>query len=106
MMIKNIALAVLLGTLGTSVCAAEEFQVENIEVKGLQRVALGAALTHIPFNIGDTLNDFRISQSIKALYKSGHFNDIVVSRDGNRVIYRVRERETISEITYDGNKDL
>ena len=106
MMIKKIALAVLLGSLGTSVCAAEEFQVENIEVKGLQRVALGAALTHIPFNIGDTLNDFRISQSIKALYKSGHFNDIVVSREGNRVIYRVRERETISEIIFEGNKDL
>ncbi len=105
-MIKKIALAVMLSTLGTNVCAAEEFQVENIEVKGLQRVALGAALTHIPFNIGDTLNEFRISQSIKALYKSGHFNDIVVSRDGNRVIYRVRERETISDITFDGNKDL
>ncbi len=105
MMIKRIALAILLGTSATQL-AAEEFQVENIEVKGLQRVALGAALTHIPFNIGDTLNEFRISQSIKALYKSGHFNDIVVLREGNRVIYRVRERETISEISFDGNSDL
>ncbi len=106
MMMKKIALAVLMGALGTTAQAAEEFQVEDIQVKGLQRVALGAALTHIPFNVGDTLNDFRISQSIKALYKSGHFNDIAVYRDGNRVIYRVRERETISEITFDGNKDL
>jgi len=106
MMIKKIALAVLLGALGTTVHASEEFQVEDIEVKGLQRVALGAALTHIPFNIGDTLNDFRISQSIKALYKSGHFNDIAVFKEGNRVIYKVRERETISEITFEGNSDL
>lgn len=106
MMIKKIALAVLLGALGTTAQAAEEFQVEDIQVKGLQRVALGAALTHIPFNIGDTLNDFRISQSIKALYKSGHFNDIAVFKDGNRIIYKVRERETISEITFDGNSDL
>ena len=106
MMIKKIALAVLLGTLGTTVQAAEEFQVEDIQVKGLQRVALGAALTHIPFNVGDTLNDFRISQSIKALYNSGHFNDIAVFRDGDRVVFKVRERETISEITFDGNSDL
>ncbi len=106
MIIKKIALAVLLGTLGTSAQAAEEFLVEDIQVKGLQRVALGAALTHIPFNVGDTLNDFRISQSIKALYKSGHFNDIRVYREGKRIIYRVRERETISEITFDGNSDL
>jgi outer membrane protein insertion porin family len=106
MIIKKIALAVLLGALGTTVQASEEFQVADIQVKGLQRVALGAALTHIPFNTGDTLNDFRISQSIKSLYKSGHFNDVVVYREGNRIIYRVHERSTISEITFDGNKDL
>ena len=100
MMIKKIALAVLMGTLGSTVQAAEDFQVEDIEVKGLQRVALGAALTHIPFNVGDQLNEFRVSQSIKALYKSGHFSDVAVSRDGNTVIYRVRERETISAITF------
>ena len=98
MIIKKIAFAVLLGSLGTTVQAEQKSQVEDIEVKGLQRVALGAALTHIPFNVGDTLNDFRISQSIKALYKSGHFNDIRVYRDGNRLVYRVYERETISEI--------
>ncbi|NQZ82493.1 MAG: outer membrane protein assembly factor BamA [Colwellia sp.] len=106
MIIKKLALAVLLGAIGTTVHASDAFQVEDIQIKGLQRVAIGAALTHIPFNIGDTLNEFRISQSIKALYKSGHFNDIVVSRDGNRIIYRVHERETISEITFDGNDDL
>jgi len=106
MIIKKLAFALLLGALGTTAQAAEEFQVEDIEVKGLQRVALGAALTHIPFNVGDKLNQFRISQSIKALYKSGHFNDIKVYRDGNRIIYRVSERETISEITFEGNSDL
>ena len=106
MIIKKIALAVLLGALGTTVQASEEFQVADIQIKGLQRVALGAALTHIPFNTGDTLNEFRISQSIKSLYKSGHFNDVVVFREGNRIIYRVHERSTISEITFDGNKDL
>jgi len=31
---------------------------------------------------------------------------VLVSRDANTVIYRVRERATISAITFDGNKDL
>ena len=107
MTIKKIALAVLLGTLGTTATAAEpEFIVTDIDVQGLQRVALGAALTHIPFNVGDTLNEFRISQSIKSLYKSGHFNNIAVFRDGTRLIFKIQERETISEIEYEGNKDL
>ncbi len=106
MMIKRTALAVLLGIFGNTAHASEAFKVEDIQVKGLQRVALGAALTHIPFNVGDTLNDFRVSQAIKSLYKSGHFNDIAVYRDGNRVIFKVRERETISEIDFEGNSDL
>jgi len=106
MIIKKIALAILLGTLGSSAQATDDFQVEDIEIKGLQRVALGAALTHVPFNIGDTLNDFRISQAIKSLYKSGHFNDIRVYQEENRLIFRVRERATISEVTFDGNSDL
>ena len=106
MIIKKIALAILLGSLGSSAQATDDFQVEDIEIKGLQRVALGAALTHVPFNIGDTLNDFRISQAIKSLYKSGHFNDIRVYQEENRLIFRVRERATISDITFDGNSDL
>lgn len=109
MIIKNITIAFLLTALilplGNAL-AEQKFQVEDIEVKGLQRVALGAALTHIPINVGDTLNDFRISQSIKSLFASGHFNDIRVYRDGNRLVYRVRERETIAEIIFEGNSDL
>ena len=106
MMIKKIALATLLSGFFNNAVATESFKVEDIQVKGLQRVAVGAALTHIPFNIGDTLNDYRISQSLKSLYKSGHFNDIAVYRDGNSLIFRVQESETISEVTFDGNKDL
>ncbi|MFB1015415.1 MAG: outer membrane protein assembly factor BamA, partial [Alteromonadaceae bacterium] len=106
MIIKKIASAILLAALVSTAHATEDFRVDDIEIKGLQRVALGAALTHLPFNVGDTLNDFRISQSIKALYKSGHFNDINVYQDNNRLIFVVRERETISDITFDGNSDL
>ena len=106
MIIRKLALAVLLGSLGCNAHAANEFVVNDIEIKGLQRVALGAALTHIPFNVGDQLNEFRISQSLKSLYASGHFHDIKVFRDGEKIIFRVKERETISEIIFDGNDDI
>lgn len=103
---RKLALAVLLGSIGCNTQAANDFVVEDIQVKGLQRVALGAALTHIPVGVGDQLNDFRISQSIKSLYKSGHFYNIEVFRDGNRLIFKVKERETISSIIFEGNDDI
>ncbi|NMH59706.1 outer membrane protein assembly factor BamA [Alteromonas ponticola] len=83
-----------------------EFVVEDIRVEGLQRVALGAALTYMPVQVGDRLNDFRVTQLIRSLYSSTHFERIAVSREGNILVVRVSERPTISTITFDGNDDI
>ena len=82
------------------------FIVEDLKVEGLQRVALGAALTHIPINVGDNLDDYTISKTIKSLYSSGHFDNIKAYRDGQTLIFKVKERPTISFIEFDGNKDI
>jgi outer membrane protein insertion porin family len=90
----------------SSVAQQNEFIVEDIQVEGLQRVALGAALTFIPVQVGDRMNQFRISQLIKSLYSSSHFEDIQVLRDGQTLLIRVRERPTISNIVFEGNDDI
>ncbi|WP_199609289.1 outer membrane protein assembly factor BamA [Flocculibacter collagenilyticus] len=90
----------------TPVHAEERFVVDDLAVNGLQRVTLGAALTYIPFSIGDEVSDFTVSQTVKALYLSGHFDDIEVYKDGNKVIFEVTERPTISDITFEGNDDI
>lgn len=97
--------AVFLGTAG-SVQAAEPFVVEDIQVQGLQRVALGAALTYIPVQIGDEIDSALIAQTIRELYASAHFDDIEVLRDEGTLVVRVTERPTISSISFDGNSDL
>ncbi len=86
--------------------SVKNFVVEDIRVKGLQRVALGAALTYIPVRVGDTVDDSTVRQSIRSLYSSTHFENIVVKRDGNMLIFEVTERPTISSIEFDGNKDI
>ncbi len=96
------------GLLGASFAALGQnsFIVEDLRVEGLQRVALGAALTHIPINIGDDVDDYTISKTIKSLYGSGHFDNITAYRDGDVVVFKVQERATISLIEFDGNKDI
>jgi outer membrane protein insertion porin family len=83
-----------------------EFVVADIKVEGLQRVALGAALTYMPVKIGDKLNQFRVAQLIRSLYGSTHFESIQVLRDGETLIVKVKERPTISNIIFEGNDDI
>ncbi|MDX1391810.1 MAG: outer membrane protein assembly factor BamA, partial [Rheinheimera sp.] len=106
MTIKRLVAAMLLASASSSVLAEESFTVQDIQVEGLQRVALGAALNNLPFTVGDTVTEYNLSRSIRTLYAAGHFDDIKVYRDGNTVIYRLRERPTINAIEFDGNKDI
>ena len=106
MTIKRLVAAMLLATGSNSVLAEDSFTVQDIQVEGLQRVALGAALNNLPFTVGDTVSDYSLSRSLRALYSAGHFDDIKVLREGNTVIFRVRERPTINAIEFDGNKDI
>ncbi|MGI5309450.1 outer membrane protein assembly factor BamA [Rheinheimera sp. WS51] len=106
MTIRRLVAAMLLATASGSVLAEESFTVQDIQVEGLQRVALGAALNNLPFNVGDTVTEYSLSRSLRTLYAAGHFDDVKVYRDGNTVIYRLRERPTINLIEFDGNKDI
>ena len=83
-----------------------EFVVEDIKVIGLQRVALGAALTYLPVQVGDRLNSFRITQAIRSLYSSTHFERVEILRDGSTLVVKVAERPTISNIIFEGNDDI
>ncbi|MFT6897081.1 MAG: outer membrane protein insertion porin family [Paraglaciecola sp.] len=83
-----------------------EFIISDIKVEGLQRVALGAALTYMPVKIGDEMNSFRIGRIIRSLYASTHFESIEVLRDGDVLVVKVKERPTISNIILEGNDDI
>ena len=89
-----------------NVAAESEFVVQDIKIEGLQRVALGAALTYLPVKVGDEMNSFRISQLIRSLYSSTHFESIQMLRDGDVLLVRVKERPTISSIIFEGNDDI
>jgi outer membrane protein insertion porin family len=105
MAIKQILFAVMLAT-GLSAQAAENFVVKDIQIEGLQRVTLGAALLKIPVRIGDSIDDKGIAQTIKALYQSGNFENVSVLRDGNVLVVQVVERPTITNISFSGNKAI
>lgn len=86
--------------------AAAVFQVTDIRVEGLQRIAPGTVFNYLPVQIGDTVGEDVTGGIIRALYKTGFFDDVRVERDGSVLVLWVRERPAIAEIKIAGNKDI
>ena len=86
--------------------AAEPFVASDIRVDGLQRISSGTVFTYLPVNRGDTVDDAKIGDSIRALYRTGFFEDVQLDRQGNILVITVKERPAINKLTVTGNKDI
>jgi outer membrane protein insertion porin family len=100
-------IAVLLALLLTANAAVgQSFQIADIRVEGLQRIAAGTVFNYLPVQVGDTVSDDITAEIIRTLYGTGFFNDVVVERDGDVLVIAVRERPAVAEIEITGNKSL
>ncbi len=86
--------------------AAEPFVASDIRVDGLQRISSGTVFTYLPVNRGDTVDDAKVGESIRALYHTGFFEDVQVDRQGSILVVKVKERPAINKLTVTGNKDI
>lgn len=82
------------------------FVVGDIRIEGLQRISAGSVFAAMPVNVGDELNEERQSAVIRALFRSGNFDDIRLFREGGVLVVNVQERPSISEILIEGNKAI
>jgi outer membrane protein insertion porin family len=103
---KRIAALVLLACLTANTYAFDPFVASDIRIDGLQRISAGTVFTYLPVEKGDRVTGERAQQAIRALYKTGFFTDVSVSRQGDILVITVKERPAISKIELKGNKDL
>ena len=103
---KRIAALVLLACLTANSYAFDPFVASDIRIDGLQRISAGTVFTYLPVEKGDRVTNERGQQAIRALYKTGFFTDVQISRQGDILVIAVKERPAISKIQIKGNKDL
>ena len=80
--------------------------VRNFEVEGAQRISTGTIYNYLPLNIGDTVTDQRVQESIRALYSTGFFQDVEFRRNADTLVIAVLERPSIEEFTIEGNDEI
>ncbi len=86
--------------------ALAPFKVTDIRIDGLQRIGAGTVFTYLPVERGDTLDQSSAAEALRALYKTGFFEDVRLDHQGGILIVTVVERPAINKLTLVGNKDL
>ena len=79
---KKVFIVLLFFSIFQNVNAKERFIIDDIILKGLQRVDSGSIYSSLPFEVGDIFDSSMTPSVIKTLFKSKFFNDIIIERVG------------------------
>ena len=92
--------------------AAEQagIKVTAIEIRGNKRIELPAIAGRLTLKPGDPYTPENVRGQIKILYETGFFEEVQVETElgtgGAGLTFLVREKPFITEIVFDGNKEL
>ncbi len=106
MKIKPLLPLLMLSLTAGKLTYAGGFVVDDIQVKGLQRISAGTVFNYLPVSVGELLTEAKQSAAIRALFNTGFFKDITLERDGNTLVVNVAERPSVAKVVIEGNKDI
>jgi outer membrane protein insertion porin family len=106
MKLKKLAGVLSLLCISSASWAIQPFTVTDIRVEGIQRTEPGTVFSYLPVKVGETLDDKRATEAIRALYATGFFKDVRLEVEQGVLIVLVRERPSIASIQLNGIKDF
>ena len=80
--------------------------IEEVRIEGTQRIEPLTVHSYMLVRAGDAYDEVRIDKSLKALFATGLFADIAIRRSKNALIVRVIENPIISDVAFEGNKEI
>ena len=90
----------------STVSYAEDFQVSDIRIEGLQRVSAGTVFAALPISVGDTADDTTVREATRSLFRTGYFADVIMARENGILVIGLVERPAVTEINIEGNKAI
>ena len=86
----------------TSFAAVSSFVIDDVQIEGLKRIEPSSVFAYLPIKRGEVFSDVKASETIRALYATGFFDDVQIETRGNVVVVRVQERAAVSSIDFAG----
>ncbi len=86
--------------------APAEGTVASLQVEGNRRVEDAAVLAAVQLREGEQLASWKIQRDIKAVYRTGFFEDVQVDVSDGVVTFIVDENPAVREVLLSGNKKL
>jgi outer membrane protein insertion porin family len=91
---------------GPSLAQMGSGTIADIRVEGVQRIEPETVRSYLQIQPGDAWDEERIDNSLKALFATGLFADVNLSRVGNTLVVKVVENPIINRIAFEGNHKL
>ena len=76
----------------------------EIRVEGAQRIEPDTIRSYMAIKVGDKITPRVLDESLKKLFATGLFADVIVRQEGTAVVVRVVENPIINRIAFEGNK--
>ncbi len=105
-LLPRLTWAILLLCLSLSAQAFDAFVVQDIQVEGLKRHDIARVYRAMNLNVGDRVDEDRVQQMTRDLFKTGYFSDVDFTQQGGTLVVRVVERPSIARFTVTGNKEI
>jgi outer membrane protein insertion porin family len=100
------AALLLVAAAGAIAQSFQPFVVKDIRVEGLQRTEPGTVFSYLPVKVGETMNEEKARQAVRALYATGFFQDVRLEADNEVLVVYVQERPAIAQIDFAGMKEF
>ena len=91
---------------GPSLAQMGSGTISDIRIEGVQRIEPETVRSYLQIQPGDAWDEERIDSSLKALFATGLFADVNLSRVGNTLVVKVVENPIINRIAFEGNHKL
>ncbi len=85
---------------------AQTVTIQGIEVRGNKRVEPETVRSYLQFVPGDRYDEFKVDQSLKALFSTGLFADVSIERAGANVVVSVVENPIVNRVAFEGNEEV